>query len=644
MKESRDEFLNKIKVKTDELEVVKLKLKDKFIGIDDVIDRIVDSIKLWYITPELQFRPHIISLWGITGVGKTDLVRTLVKLIGFTDKFVEIQMDVKDEYKNNIENYLDDSGIDTNEPSILLLDEIQRFRTVDENGMGLDNKYFNDIWMLLSDGKFQNDHQRRREISNMLLEDMYYADQDQSGYDDDDESVVPSNTSNQDIPVRKVVNSKYKTSIWSANRFKKLLKLQIPVEEIMTMGISERIALMENTLKLKNINEGKSYEKLLIFISGNLDEAFWMSIDVEEVERDADIFHALSKRINIVDIKNALLSRFKPEQIARFGNNHIIYPCLDKSSYEKIIKINVQYVLDKIDNLHNIRIGLSQNIFDTIYRNGVFPTQGVRPVISTIGNILGGNLPYFIYVALFNGVNSLFVDIDGSELYTVVGENKYIKKIVLDVDNIRNSKSMDEKLLVAVHELGHALVYTVLFKIPPKQITINSAGFENGFVINHVSIDSKTYILNQVAVLLSGLVAEEIIFGDENKSNGSSADILTATDIVARYIRDFGMSKTIAKIGTSYNKTNYEYNYNHTQSDLDIEHIMMCEKKRASAIINGNIKIFKALIEYVVNNGTINSEIFRNICVEHGMVLKESADYDTVIYQYHDKIKEFLNS
>ena len=59
-------------------------------------------------------------------------------------------MDVQNEYLTKIETYLENSGVDSSEPSILLLDEIQRFRTVDEDGNLLDNKFFNDVWMLLS--------------------------------------------------------------------------------------------------------------------------------------------------------------------------------------------------------------------------------------------------------------------------------------------------------------------------------------------------------------------------------------------------------------------------------------------------------------------------------------------------------------
>jgi len=640
------EFLERIERRRNNLDVIKIALKDKFIGIDDVIDKIIDNISLWYLTPELQFRPLIVSLWGITGVGKTDLVRTLVKLLNFTDKFIEIQMDMKNDYSKNIENFLESSGIDSKDPAILLLDEIQRYRTLNEQGEMIDNKYFNDVWMLLSDGKFQNNSQRRAEILDLLLEEMYYSDRISNSDDEDEpESDKPKQTGkgkNAKLKAKAPKSYKYKTSYWTANRFKKMLNLSVSAEEIMKMSLEQRVEIMEENLKLGNVNEGKSYEKLLIFISGNLDQAFTMADEVEDSERDADIYHELSKRVNIIHIKNALSKQFKPEQIARFGNNHIIYPCLDKQSYYKIIKKNCYQILDRVENEHHIKIELSDEIFNVIYRNGVFPTQGVRPAISTVYNVLGSNLPHFLYLALINDANHFVLDFENKFLFAYFNEKKFSKEIVLDLDLIRQNKSVDEKTLVIVHELGHALVYCLLFNTPPKQINTNSSGLANGFVINHHAVDNKTFIRNQIAIYLSGLVAEEFVFGEDFKSNGASFDILFATDSAAKYVRSYGMDGTVSKIDRLNQQTCYQMNYDIEKTNDIIEGILADEKKRARDLLNRNMAVYKELVQFTVGMNGIMIDQFVTICKKHGLNLVVKDINDKLIYSYDNKLRAFL--
>ncbi len=639
------EFIKRIKERKEKLEFIKVELKKKFIGIDGVIDKIVDNISLWYMTPEIQFRPLIVSLWGITGVGKTDLVRTLVNLLEFTDKFIEIQMDMKLDYSRNIENYLESSGVDCKEPAILLLDEIQRYRTIDENGHMVENKHFNDIWMLLSDGRFKNNSQRKHEIMEMLFEELYWQDQRDNSPDEVDAPSVEVTSSTSGTAKKKKKDPKdmkYHTSYWTANRFKKMLNLTISPEDIMKMSLEQRMELMEESLKTKNINEGKSYEKLLIFISGNLDEAFRMADDVEDSESDADIMHELSKRINIIHIKDALRMKFKPEQIARFGNNHIIYPCLDKKAYQKIIKMNCQEILDRIKKQHSITIELSQEVYDVIYRNGVFPAQGVRPAISTVFNVLGSNLPFFLYHALISDVKQFKLEYADKKLFAKINEKKVSKPIILELDEIRNNKSIDEVMLVTVHEIGHALVYAMLFNTPPKQINTNSAGLTNGFVVNHNSIDNKTFIKSKLAVYMAGLCAEEMVFGEDYKSNGAQMDIQIATHEAGNYVRRYGMDGVISKTTKKEINDNSEYNFDVDKTNDIIEGLLIEEKKRARDILNKNVKIYKKLIDNAIKNNGIKIDVFLEICNEGGMELVQKEINDKLIYSYEDKLNNFL--
>ena len=74
--------LEKIKI----LENVKKQLKQEFIGLDSIIDDLVTSITPWFVTPEVIVRPVVVSLWGMTGTGKSSVVKRLVEILDLKHK------------------------------------------------------------------------------------------------------------------------------------------------------------------------------------------------------------------------------------------------------------------------------------------------------------------------------------------------------------------------------------------------------------------------------------------------------------------------------------------------------------------------------------------------------------------------------
>ena len=67
--------------KKERLELLKVKLKKDFVGIDNIIDDVVSSISPFYLFPESIKRPIVINLWGMTGTGKTSLIESLVDFL-----------------------------------------------------------------------------------------------------------------------------------------------------------------------------------------------------------------------------------------------------------------------------------------------------------------------------------------------------------------------------------------------------------------------------------------------------------------------------------------------------------------------------------------------------------------------------------
>ena len=146
-------------------------------GIENVIDDLCDAITVWYVMPEILRRPVIVNLWGMTGVGKTDLVRKLVDALDLLDRFVEVELSDGDgtSYHSSVASVIARTGALDGKPTMILFDEIQRFNTLDSDGKPLTTTKFADFWELLSDGRLAR---RDRSDFERSIADMTYAVRD----------------------------------------------------------------------------------------------------------------------------------------------------------------------------------------------------------------------------------------------------------------------------------------------------------------------------------------------------------------------------------------------------------------------------------------------------------------------------------
>ncbi|HEX2154997.1 MAG TPA: ATP-dependent zinc metalloprotease FtsH [Acidimicrobiia bacterium] len=111
----------------------------------------------------------------------------------------------------------------------------------------------------------------------------------------------------------------------------------------------------------------------------------------------------------------------------------------------------------------------------------------------------------------------------------------------------RKSKVMtdDEKKLIAYHETGHALVGWALPNADPvHKITIVARGRSLGHTLALPTHDKylvrRSELVDQLAMLLGGRVAEEIIYADP--TSGAANDIEKATAIARKMVMEYGMS------------------------------------------------------------------------------------------------------
>ena len=119
-----------------------------------------------------------------------------------------------------------------------------------------------------------------------------------------------------------------------------------------------------------------------------------------------------------------------------------------------------------------------------------------------------------------------------------------IDKVIAGPERRSLRISPKEKEIVAYHEAGHALVAKMLPNAnQPRKISIIARGMALGYtkpLTEDKYIKTRSYYNDELAVLMGGRTAEELIFNE--KSTGAQNDIKEATDLARRMVTDFGMS------------------------------------------------------------------------------------------------------
>ena len=613
--------------KKQQLERIKLELKQEFVGIDYIIDDLLDYIQIWYLMPEILTRPIIVNLWGMTGVGKTDLVRKLVSKLHYQDRFAEVELSNSENssgsWRNSVWAILDDNGLNDGQPSIVLFDEIQKFATLDSTGQPLLNVRFQDFWELLSDGKLAK-RDNKEDINQYLNTYLFSASQRKKQLAQNTEDGVDPNPT---------------IGIWEANRLKKLFDLEQDPLVIAELTTDEILGILQERKSRKKIYEAVNHAKTLIIISGNLDDAFTMSSATGEADIDADIFHAFTEKITIIDIKSALTRKFRPEQVARFGNIHLIYNSLKKEHFQKIIANEITRIIEKTKEHFRIDITVDDSLKQLIYQNGVFPAQGVRPVFSSVIDILEANLSKLLFDALIARSRKISVAYDYAkhEINARIGAKRdVVIKYVGRIDKIRDSNLADLISNVSVHESGHAVAYAVLFGLAALQLKSKVAStYVSGFTFPHQIYQTRKSLLDKIKVYLAGGLAEEIIFGKDRATVGRENDREEATKLAMAFIRRYGFHEDFQAYYTSEPGASMDLDV----TDTAIEKLMRKMSKETTELLKKHRPFLEELAQELLTQGSLTSAQIAEVAEKNKVEVQVKEEGYLHIENYENFLK-----
>lgn len=173
-------------------------------------------------------------------------------------------------------------------------------------------------------------------------------------------------------------------------------------------------------------------------------------------------------------------------------------------------------------------------------------------------------------------------------------------KVLMGVERKSMVISDTEKRNTAFHEIGHALVG---LKLPNTdrihKVSIIPRGGALGVTISLPSEDrlsiSKTRANNEIAMLLGGRLAEELIF--EDYTAGASNDIERATDLAKKMVCNWGMSDKLGTINFTQNSSSpFGYGPGADNSSYSEETARVIDEE-ISIIIKKNYAIAKKILE-----------------------------------------------
>jgi cell division protease FtsH len=612
-------------------------LKQELFGIDAIIDRVIDAVRAWYVLPEIIQRPVIVCLWGLTGTGKTQLVRQLARKLDFYDRFVEIQMDGFSHgsgyWCSSVSSMLADSGIAEGGQGIVLLDEFQRFRTVNDKGADVRVERYQDVWALLSDGRLPPSLSFMQDLEAALAN---------AEYDDDErQAEAAEDAAGKDGQPRR--ERRFRLGPWEARELKRSLKLPDSLTDIMAWSPQQVRERMEEFRRAADRWE-TDYSRLLLFVTGNLDQMYeHVASRVEDCDTDADIFHRYTSRLSVIDAKKALAKRFKPEQVARLGNTHIVYPSLDRAAYERLIAAQCRRYCSEASATSGLCIEVDAGVQHELYANGVFPAQGTRPLFSTIQGLLGSALANVALWALERGAQRgdevrVAMSADRRQLCARWRSESLLLPAALELNRLKQRSNPDFRALLAVHEAGHALLYGLLLRQVPLEVKINVAAFDGGYnSYLPLRAQSRRTTLDTICVSLGGRAAEILVFGPQACTTGAEEDLRSATRDASEFVRIHGFGDRLARTDVAV-EVDCVVSTDVDATNAAVERILEGQMSRAQRLLQEHAGLLARIARALVRDGELSR-------AELGQWLGLEVATDPVVLEpYGDRLERFTRA
>jgi len=264
-------------------------------------------------------------------------------------------------------------------------------------------------------------------------------------------------------------------------------------------------------------------------------------------------------------------------------------------------------------------------------REKILEVHGQKKAIAENVNweVIARGTPGFSGADLENMVNeaALLAARADAEKITMVHMEQAKDKVMMGAERRSMIITEKEKEITAYHEAGHALVAMLLPGTDPiHKVTIiprgRALGLTQQLPVDEKHTYSRSFLQNNLCILLSGRVAEELIFGEI--TTGSGNDIERCTMMARKMVCEWGMSEELGPL--SYGKKEEQIflgreitqhrDYSESTAvriDDEVKRIVLQANEKVNQLLSENIDVLKSIAQALLEKETLGLEDIETI-------------------------------
>ncbi len=209
-----------------------------------------------------------------------------------------------------------------------------------------------------------------------------------------------------------------------------------------------------------------------------------------------------------------------------------------------------------------------------------------------------------------------------------------IERVVAGLEKKSRVLQDDEKKVVAYHEVGHAIVGHLMpggskvAKISIVPRGMSALGYTLQLPTEERFLNSKEELQGQIATLLGGRSAEEIVFG--KITTGASNDLQRATDIAEQMVGTFGMSDILGPLaydkqgggqflGNGNNPRRAVSDATAQAIDKEVRDLVDNAHEMALKILRNNLSLLESISQKILEEEVIEGQDLKKLLSETKM-------------------------